>query len=523
MSKSYIPNLGAYNNIGTFPYWCSKVLPTVYDDSLSYYELLCKVVNSLNELIKNHDTTIANIKELYDAFVSLKEYVDEYFDNIDDSLIKEVVDKWLEEHPEVANYYVTPKMFGAKGDGVNDDSDAIQQAVNVSNNILFDGGVYLITKTIKIPSNRKIEFISGAKVLLGENANVHMVENEDANGNERISIHNAIFDINENNKNSNLMPTSFARFYKCTGVELSNCRFVGYGVISVYSDVGAVYFSECENCIILECEITGAPTEGLVLHRCKSCVVKGGVYSHCKNGSGVALSGEYNTLIDVVCHTNDGSNFSINGPYSTLIGCVSYNGTGNNGLTFGHHNSPADYSTAIGCILRNNVNGIYIGTSKNVKIESCTIIGTDKDGAENYGILVGSDTNNCTFIGNNISNCLDGIYINRGASAVGNYVHDNSGRGIHSPFSKDCSIVNNVVTNNTVGIFTGDEAQNTFISGNHCYNDTTNEHKYTQLIGIYSLGNSIILNNYCHGHSESDYSVVGSDITNGNVNSNGLL
>lgn len=36
-----------------FKFWCQKVLPLVYDDSLSYYELLCKVVNYINELIHN--------------------------------------------------------------------------------------------------------------------------------------------------------------------------------------------------------------------------------------------------------------------------------------------------------------------------------------------------------------------------------------------------------------------------------------------------------------------------------------
>ena len=36
-------------------FWCQKVMPLVYEDSLSYYELLCKVVNKLNEVIKSVD------------------------------------------------------------------------------------------------------------------------------------------------------------------------------------------------------------------------------------------------------------------------------------------------------------------------------------------------------------------------------------------------------------------------------------------------------------------------------------
>ena len=42
----------AINNIKPFKFWCQKVLPLVYDNSLSYYEVLCKVGNKLNEIIE---------------------------------------------------------------------------------------------------------------------------------------------------------------------------------------------------------------------------------------------------------------------------------------------------------------------------------------------------------------------------------------------------------------------------------------------------------------------------------------
>lgn len=40
-------------DIRKFRFWCQKVLPLVYDDSLSYYEILCKVVNYLNKVIED--------------------------------------------------------------------------------------------------------------------------------------------------------------------------------------------------------------------------------------------------------------------------------------------------------------------------------------------------------------------------------------------------------------------------------------------------------------------------------------
>lgn len=46
-------SLANLNQLSTFRFWCQKVLPLVYDDSLSYYEVLCKCVNYINKLIEN--------------------------------------------------------------------------------------------------------------------------------------------------------------------------------------------------------------------------------------------------------------------------------------------------------------------------------------------------------------------------------------------------------------------------------------------------------------------------------------
>lgn len=42
------PGLGRFKE-----FWCQKVLPLVYDDSLSFYEVLCRMRSKLNEIIEN--------------------------------------------------------------------------------------------------------------------------------------------------------------------------------------------------------------------------------------------------------------------------------------------------------------------------------------------------------------------------------------------------------------------------------------------------------------------------------------
>ena len=83
MSINNTPNLGEYTELTPFRYWCQKVLPLVYDDSLSYYELLCKVVDYLNKTMHDVETLHGDVVNLHTAYVKLQSYVNDYFDNLD--------------------------------------------------------------------------------------------------------------------------------------------------------------------------------------------------------------------------------------------------------------------------------------------------------------------------------------------------------------------------------------------------------------------------------------------------------
>ena len=64
-------------------YWCQKVLPLVYDDSLSYYEVLCKMRDYINDLIVSVNNNSDNICGLNEAFLQLQDWINDYFDNLD--------------------------------------------------------------------------------------------------------------------------------------------------------------------------------------------------------------------------------------------------------------------------------------------------------------------------------------------------------------------------------------------------------------------------------------------------------
>lgn len=87
----------------TFKFWCQKVLPLVYDNSLSYYEVLCKVVDYINELINSDKTIVLNVDKLTTEVNTIK--------NILSDGSKEEIDNIIR------NYIATSIFFGLTKDG----------------------------------------------------------------------------------------------------------------------------------------------------------------------------------------------------------------------------------------------------------------------------------------------------------------------------------------------------------------------------------------------------------------------
>lgn len=83
MSADFTPVYNAPADLKPFRYWCQKVLPLVYDDTLSYYELLCKVVDYLNKTMEDVNTLSEDVEALHTAYEQLQDYVNTYFENLD--------------------------------------------------------------------------------------------------------------------------------------------------------------------------------------------------------------------------------------------------------------------------------------------------------------------------------------------------------------------------------------------------------------------------------------------------------
>lgn len=74
-----------------FRFWCQSVLPLVYDDSLSYYEVLCRVVNYINKLIDSDKEIIANVDSIKSDLDIVKEWIDDYDTTYAEEIIKNAI------------------------------------------------------------------------------------------------------------------------------------------------------------------------------------------------------------------------------------------------------------------------------------------------------------------------------------------------------------------------------------------------------------------------------------------------
>lgn len=94
------------DNLKHFRFWCYKVLPLVYDDSLSYYEILCKVVKYINDLIDQDKVIGDTLESLQQALTEVQKWIKNFNTSYLEKLIAQYLAKMIYVYISDAGYII---------------------------------------------------------------------------------------------------------------------------------------------------------------------------------------------------------------------------------------------------------------------------------------------------------------------------------------------------------------------------------------------------------------------------------
>ena len=289
--------------------------------------------------------------------------------------------------PRVMNY-VTPEMFGAKGDGSTDDSVAIQAAIDSNYPVLFENKTYLCSDIITKNCPNVILIGKGQTVIkwnittsLGLRMYAAMISDDDyqatpylCTGN--VHIENIIFDGNDDNLSDHSGETfGLCAFYNRTNITIKNttfrnCHSDGLLALGIRNNI-AITNSHFENIALYT--PGNRSRNAMTLSRMmwdrgefKTVGVQTPLHAAISNCS-------FYNIADEVCRVDGFTNF--------LIQNCSFENIGMHILETGHMTDTTEYSyQMINCVGKNIARSVYNSGADaggnfqfkgNIKIENC--------------------------------------------------------------------------------------------------------------------------------------------------------
>lgn len=235
--------------------WVQRILPLVYDDSLSYYEVLAKVVEKINILINNNNNIPAYVKQVFNEFIESGQL---------EILVKQILDR----QDIVVNVKYPPEgVTAAHGDGATNDTAAFNSCVayGVKNGIpvYIPAGTYMldamtINGNVQIFGTPKTNLYLNVKPNAGamftiEGGNVRLFNLTAYGQHAKQPSDTTFLYVNEQTANvevRNLTVSQFKRGFELIGTKsfkADSCIFVNNGMnaITTSSNANKVTIDNC--------------------------------------------------------------------------------------------------------------------------------------------------------------------------------------------------------------------------------------------------------------------------------------
>ena len=78
----------------------------MYDDSLSYYEVLCKVVTYINQIIDSENQIIENVEQLKEELEEVQDWINNFDTSFAESIIREYLATMIFVEISDAGYFL---------------------------------------------------------------------------------------------------------------------------------------------------------------------------------------------------------------------------------------------------------------------------------------------------------------------------------------------------------------------------------------------------------------------------------
>ena len=428
-----------FKKVNKFCFWSQKVLPLVYDDSLSYAEVLYKITNILNELIKNNNELPDYIAWLIEKYITSGAL---------EKVVQNVVSNFILNVKYPPNG-ITP----ATGDGSADDTEALQGCIDYAYNqgggvVYIPYGKYLVNSLTMRNGVSLIGFDRYSTILvLKGGATNSLIDGTNVSD---FSVMSVTIDGNASNQVNDL-----------TLIKLSGSDYLLSNLICLDSnqlmDIDASGHLQIENIIFNKCG-----TNALSIRGDNIAQMRGVIFNDLSKVSGINVlsiasdNGEYyftSTAICENCCVITGNNNMVGAKILNAINPITDNGNNNSVSNYGVSEKISLTGLKETKALKdvNNSTDIVFNSENPLTYKKPvagwngfkTIPFKDYNG-NSYNVLVEGDTNNVVTVVDNVEE-LKNVGVACTVITKGFYTANDGGGGVYEVSNTDIATDNYTV------------------------------------------------------------------------------